>query len=137
MINAATFQYGGGAMNTPTQTLDSQSVLSFLIDYTAFHVPPSFSQDLGTHVYVTNNNFYHNFDAAMQIEPNGLLAGDPLHPLVSGHPFLRGNILQDNGIDGLAVVTSRVYFLNPTNNYQYIGPKEANFLPSAPRQPVR
>ena len=30
VINAATFQYGGGAMNTQTQTLPSQSVLSFL-----------------------------------------------------------------------------------------------------------
>ena len=58
----------------------------------------------------------------MQIEPNGLLAGDPLHPLVSGHPFLHGNVLQGNGIDGLAVVTSRTYYLDPSNNYQYIGP---------------
>ena len=38
----------------------------------------------------------------MQIEPNGLLAGDPLHPLASGHPFFRGNVMQGNGIDGLA-----------------------------------
>ena len=45
-----------------------------------------------------------NFDAAMQIDPNGLLAGDPLRPLVSGHPFFRNNVEQGNGIDGLAVV---------------------------------
>src|SRR5208282_6176845 len=88
VINAATFQYGGGAMNTQTQTLPSQSVLSFLTFDTLFALPPTFSPDLGTHVYITNNNFYHNFDAAMQVEPNGLLAGDPLHPLVSGLPFL-------------------------------------------------
>ena len=62
---------------------------------------------LGSHVYITNNNFYNNFDAAMQIEPNGLLAGDPLRPLVSGHPFFRGNVMQGNGIDGMVVTTNR------------------------------
>ncbi len=126
VINAATFQYGGGAMNTETQTLPSQSVLSFLTEPFLFPLPPTATPDLGTHVYITNNNFYHNFDAAMQIEPNGLLAGDPLHPLVSGHPFLHGNILKGNGIDGLAVVTSRSYYFDTGNSYQYIGPLEAN-----------
>ena len=122
MINAATFQYGGGAMNTQTQTIPSQSVLSFL--------RRPFPHVSGTHVYITNNNFYHNFDAAMQIEPNGLLAGDPLHPLVSGHPFFRGNVMQGNGIDGLAVVTSRSYlFEHPTSNTS--GPIEANLRPRA------
>ena len=65
----------------------------------------------------------------MQVEPNGLLAGDPLHPLVSGHPFLHGNILLGNGIDGLAVVTSRSYYFDTGNSYQYIGPLEANLGP--------
>ena len=63
----------------------------------------------------------------MQIDPNGLKAGDPLHPLVSGHPFLRGNVLQGNGIDGLAVVTSRFYLLN--SDEQYVGPIEINLNP--------
>ena len=49
----------------------------------------------------------------MQIDPNGLLAGDPLHPLASGHPFFRGNVMQGNGIDGLAVVTSPSYPTHP------------------------
>ncbi|HKM56567.1 MAG TPA: hypothetical protein VJY33_24395, partial [Isosphaeraceae bacterium] len=116
-------------MNTQTQTIPSQSVLSFL----------GGDSSLGTHVYITNNNFYNNFDAAMQIDPNGLLAGDPLHPLVSGHPFLRGNVLQNNGIDGLAVVTSRFYLLNA--DQQYVGPIEVNLpfpsdLPSAANQTV-
>ena len=128
VINAATFQYGGGAMNTPTLTLPSQSVLAFLTNYDLFPFPPT-TDTLGTHVYVTNNNFFHNFDAAMQIEPNGLLAGDPLHPLVSGHPFIHGNVLQSNGIDGMAVVTSRAYLFN-TASWQYIGPVEANLLPN-------
>ena len=73
---------------------------------------PTATPTLGTHVYITNNNFFHNFDAAMQIEPNGLLAGDPLTPLASGHPFFRGNVMQGNGIDGLAVVTNRVYLFD-------------------------
>ena len=52
----------------------------------------------------------------MQIEPNGLLAGDPLTPLASGHPFFRGNVMQGNGIDGLAVVTNRSTSSTPNYN---------------------
>ena len=59
----------------------------------------------------------------MQIEPNGLLARQPAHAAGSrAIPFFRGNVMQGNGIDGLAVVTDRAYFVNPTTNYQYIGP---------------
>ena len=71
----------------------------------------------------------------MQIEPNGLLAGDPLTPLVSGHPFFRGNVMQGNGIDGLAVVTDRVYVLDPNYNFNYIGPREATSSQRRLRQP--
>ena len=66
----------------------------------------------------------------MQIEPNGLLAGDPLHPLVSGHPFIHGNVLQGNGIDGMAVVTSWSYFFNATASWQYIGAGGGQCRPS-------
>ena len=59
----------------------------------------------------------------MQIDPDGLLAGDPMHPLASGHPFFRGNVLQGNGIDGLSVVTTRLSITsNPRGNY--IGPSK-------------
>ena len=112
VINDATFQYGGGAINTQEFTIDSQSVLAFLSDVTAPTFPVIFntySDADGTHAYITNNNFFHNFDAAMQIEPDGLLGGDPLTPLESGHPFFRGNVMTGNGIDGLSVVTDRVY----------------------------
>ena len=44
------------------------------------HLTPTLTIS-GTHVYITNNNFFNNFDAAMQIEPNGLMAGNPLTPL--------------------------------------------------------
>ncbi len=49
---------------------------------------------------VTNNDFFDNLDAPMQIEPNGLMAGDPLRPLLSGHPYFRGNVMKRNDIDG-------------------------------------
>ncbi len=124
VINDATFQYGGGSINTQRFTLPSQSVLSFITNFTEFTLPPTALDTLGAKVYITNNNFYNNFDAAMQIEPNGLLAGNPLTPLASGAPFLHGNVMTGNGIDGLSVVTARVYYQDPADNYQYIGPTE-------------
>jgi hypothetical protein len=122
VINAATFKYGGGAINTPDFTIPSQSVLAFITFDTTF-VTPFFSINSGTRAYITNNNFFDNFDAAMQIEPDGLLAGDPLRPLMSRHPFFRGNVMQGNGIDGLAVVTLRTYFFNQ-NFGTFLGPRE-------------
>ena len=128
VINDATFQYGGGAINTQSFTIDSQSVLAFItgLDVPTFPLHPTVTPTAGTHAYITNNNFYHNFDAAMQIEPDGLLAGDPLTPLESGHPFFRGNVMQGNGIDGLAVVTDRrLRTTTRPPNWNYIGPIEA------------
>jgi large repetitive protein len=125
VINDATFQYGGGALNTQNFTIPSQSVLAFITDDTTFPESPTFDPEDGSHIYITNNNFYYNFDAAMQIEPNGLMAGNALTPLASGAPFFRGNVMENNGIDGLAVVTDRIYYDDPADNYQYIGPREA------------
>ena len=89
VINAATFQYGGGAVNTQHFTMPSQSVLAFITDDIAVQPARRLrSTTSGSHVYITNNNFFHNFDAAMQIEPNGLLAGDPLTPLRVGPSVL-------------------------------------------------
>jgi large repetitive protein len=124
VINAAIFQYGGGEVNTQNFTIPSQSVLAFLTDYTDFNLPATAADDLGTHVYVTNNYFFNNFDAAMQIEPNGLLAGNPVTPLESGDPFLRGNVMTGNGIDALMVLTLQTYKF--TNNFtSYLGPFQA------------
>ena len=124
VINAATFQYGGGEVNTQDFTIPSQSVLAFIIDYTDFNLNPDDFTDAGTFVYVTNNNFFHDFDAAMQIEPNGILAGNPLTPLTSGNPFLRGNVMSNNGIDGLMVLTNQSYF-SSKNFASYLGPLQA------------
>ncbi len=126
VINKAQFQYGGGEVNTQNFTIPSQSVLAFITVYTDFTPPPGigFNPDLGSHVYITNNNFFNNFDAAMQIEPNGLLAGNPLTPLASGDPFLRGNVMTGNGIDGLMVLTDQLYLY--TNNFaSYLGPEQS------------
>ncbi|MGP0067921.1 MAG: hypothetical protein ACLQGP_30550, partial [Isosphaeraceae bacterium] len=136
VINDATFQYGGGSVNTRRFTIPSQSVLAFITLQTDFSLPPTALTNLGTHVYITNDNFYNNFDAAMQIEPNGLMAGNPLTPLESGAPFFRGNVMTGNGIDGLSVVTDRVYRLDATNNYNYVGPVEAIAGPGYANQTV-
>src|SRR5262249_28875241 len=138
VINNAAFKYGGGAIHTPTFTIPDQSVLAFLgglATFIGFPTPPTASVDLGSHVYITNNDFIDNFDSSMQIEPNGLKAGDPLHPLVSGHPFFRNNVMQGNGIDGLGVVTSRSYFATEPNAVN-IGPVEAVFGPGGVNQTV-
>ncbi len=129
VINDATFRYGGGQVNSRTFTIPSQSVLAFItFDWDGYFFV-SADPTLGTHAYITNNNFIDNFDSAMQIEPDGLLAGDPLRPLLSGHPFLRGNVMQGNGIDGLGVVANRVYQyldVNGVPNFDdYLGPRDA------------
>ena len=143
VINAATFQSGGGTVNTTNISIPSQSVLAFITDQTFFPVAPATDEnladglsDLGTKAYITNNNFFDNFDAAMQIEPNGLLAGNPLTPLASGAPFFRGNVLQGNGIDGLAVITARAYLENAATHFEYVGPIEAIGLPGYENQTV-
>ncbi len=127
VINNALFEYGGGAVNTQDFTLPSQSVLAFITYQSDFPLPASRTYGTqGTHAYITNNTFKNNFDAAMQIEPNGLLAANPLTPLASGHPFFRNNVMTGNGIDGLAVVTNRSYVSNATaTGIQYIGPQES------------
>lgn len=116
VIDQADFRFGGGAANGPARTIQSQSVLAFTMQsqLSAFtNAAPA-----GAFVMVTDNNFNDNFDAAMQIAPNGLLAADPLTPLTSGHPFFRRNVMVNNDINGLAVVTSRGYdtvnFARPT-----------------------
>src|SRR5262249_17622163 len=57
VINGATFKYGGGVIHTPAFSIPSQSVLSFITTTTFFTNPIG----PGTHVYITNNNFFNNF----------------------------------------------------------------------------
>jgi len=118
IVNRAEFRYGGGLVNGPEVSVPNQSVLAFITSDTPLSTPLNSGgfnpggvrlDELGTKVMVTNNDFYDNLDTPMQIEPNGLLAGDPLRPLLSGHPYFRGNVMKGNDIDGLAVVTSNVF----------------------------
>jgi large repetitive protein len=89
-------------------------------------VPTTAPNGFGTRVMVTNNVFQFNgiinpnnandysanppngplATAAIQITPDGLLAADPLRPLASGNPFFRNNVLTDNGLNGMEVLTS-------------------------------
>src|SRR5262249_37713589 len=48
VINAATFKYGGGALNTQDFTLDSQSVLAFITEDTDFTFSFDWDPTLGT-----------------------------------------------------------------------------------------
>ena len=63
---------------------------------------------------------FDNLDAPMHIQPNGLLAGDPLRPLLSGHPFFRGNVMQRNDIDTASSASrasrSRTWIKRPAGN---------------------
>ncbi len=61
----------------------------------------------------------------MQIEPNGLMAGNPLTPLQSGHPFFRGNVMPGNGIDGLMVTTNRSLPVQPRTTTRTSAREEA------------
>ncbi len=141
VVNNAQFRYGGGSVNGPTGTLPSQSVLAFITEETLLNTPLNSGQgngnggffavdplftplaQLGTRAIITNNDFFDNFDTAMQIEPNGLLAGDPTRPLVSGNPFFSNNLMQRNDIDGMAVVTSRTFAVSQDRT-QLLRPQE-------------
>jgi hypothetical protein len=139
VVNNATFQYGGGPVNGPTGSLPGQSVLAFITQNTRFATPLNSTTtggggrfrggagslfdplaQLGTHAIITNNNFYGNVDTPMQIEPNGLLAADPLRPLQSGDPFFHGNVLQRNDIDGMSIATESSLFLLTADETQVL-----------------
>lgn len=117
VIDESEIRYGGGFVNVPAGSLLSQNVLSFT-SFSGF-----FGGTGGTFVSVTNNNFNDNQDAPMAIRPNGLLAADPLVPLSSGNPFFRGNVMERNEINGLAVIANL--------SYADGGPVELAFDPNA------
>lgn len=108
VIDEAEFRYGGGSVNLPSGTIGQRDVLAFQVtvlpfvsSYDGFN--KTVQNAFGTKVKVTNNDFYDNNQAPMEIDPNGLLAADPLRPLLSGNPFFRGNIMQRNGLNGLEI----------------------------------
>ena len=120
VIDEAIFRYGGGNIIAPTGSLESRSVLDLSDDTGQFSLDFANAAPGGAFVSVTNNDFFDNLDAPIVVEPDQLLATDPLRPLVSGNPFLRGNVLQRNDINGLAI--------NTTLGVQVSGPT-TEFLP--------
>jgi len=105
VIDEATFQFGGGSVNSTGGTIAQRDVLAFQnASNTARSATPR-----GTTAYVSNNNFFDNLQAPISVDPNGLLSTDPLRPLLSGNPFFRGNIMQRNELNGMEVLPE---FLN-------------------------
>jgi hypothetical protein len=96
VINDSTIQYGGGLVNS-TGGSGGRHALQFV------GATGSGSVGTGTHVSITNNNFISNADVPIDITPNGLLAADPQRPLLSGNPFMRGNVFLNNDFNGLGV----------------------------------
>jgi hypothetical protein len=133
VIDQADFRFGGGSNAGPETSTPSQSVLAMTTPTGSSLTFASLTNTLaaGAFVMVTNNNFTDNFDAAMQVDPDSLLSADPVTPLVSGHPFFRGNVMQRNDIDGMAVVATRSYTFQGNLGGPLIRPQEAILLDSA------
>jgi large repetitive protein len=106
VMDEATVQFGGGSVNTAIGTTVQRDALAFVgaNGDSAFGVSDPFNPAFGSRAFVTNNDFFDNQQAAMSVEPNGLLAADPLRPLASGNPFIRGNLLQRNDLNGMEVL---------------------------------
>lgn len=116
VIDEAVFRYGGGPRNTERGTIAAQPVIYFISEFTAR--PPGTSGNdlrngLGTRVSFTNNTLEDNFEAALAIDPDGLLAADPLRPLSSGNPYFRNNVFQRNTYNGLRVFAAPGIVVTP------------------------
>ncbi len=109
VIDEATLEFGGGSVNTADSTIGQRDVLAF---QGAANSPGG--RFRGTTAYITNNNFLDNLQAPISDDPNGLLATDPLTPLVSGNPFFRGNVMTGNDLNGLEIKPETVF--NNTNS---------------------
>jgi hypothetical protein len=104
VINGTTFEFGGGSVNSANGTIPQRDVLAFQFAGGATEYGVTVFPAFGSRAYITNNNFFDNAEAGISVEPDGLLAGDPLRPLNSGNPFIRGNVLLRNDVNGLEVL---------------------------------
>ena len=100
VIDEATFEFGGGSVNIVSGTIPQRDILAFQNANQSGRT----DNPRGTKAYVTNSNFFDNLQAPISVDPNGLLATDPLRPLRSGNPFFRGNVLLRNQLNGLEVL---------------------------------
>ena len=91
VLNSTIFRYGGGSINTSGGT------------GTRHLLEVGGSDFDGAHISVTNNTFVANTDTAINLSAEALLAGDATRPLVSGNPFIHGNVFQSNDINGVGV----------------------------------
>ncbi len=90
VINGSIIRYGSGAVNTATGT-------GFL---NALSIDGG---GAGARLSLTNNIFDDNADVAVNLNDNALLAGDPQRPLLSGNPFIHGNLFLNNQFNGVGV----------------------------------
>ena len=99
VIDEATIQFGGGLVNTAGGSTGRHALE--IAGASGF-----FGSGSGAHISITNNNWFGNADVPMNITGDGLLAADPQRPLLSGNPFFRGNIFQNNDLNGLGVAAT-------------------------------
>ena len=109
VVNSAVFRYGGGPRNTAQGTDPGIGSFNFhhaleiggggLLSRPYYGIETS----VGAFVSITNNVFNYNADVGMNIDPQALLAGDPLRPLLTGDAFIHGNIFQNNDLDGVGI----------------------------------
>jgi hypothetical protein len=115
VIDESEFRFGGGIVNIPSGTIGQRDVLRFQ-GAGGRSLFGSTTGALGTTAYVTNNDFFDNLQAPIGIDPNGLLAADPLRPLSSGNPFFRGNVMTGNDFNGLEVLPALQNFVGYVPN---------------------
>ncbi len=125
VVDEAQFQYGGGLLNYFDGTFPSLNVLNFDASATATGTTAA---QFGAYASITNNDFLFNIDAPVAVRPNSLYAGDPTRPLSSGNPYFRGNVMQGNGIDGLAVLASVAYNPNGPVEQPVTGAGTGNYF---------
>ena len=91
VINSADIRYAGGIVNTPTGSAQQH----------ALEINPG--NGIGSNIMVTNDTFTDNLDVPINLRPNALEAGDPSRPLLSGDPFIHGNVFQRNDFNAVGI----------------------------------
>ncbi len=144
VINNATIEYGGGFVNIATGT-ETRHALEFagasaIFANTGFgfNFGEPTGAGTGTHAMITDDNFYYNGnfpypvlagtqqpEPAINITPNGLVAGNPDAPLLSGAPFIHNNVFIGNGYNGVGIGADNTY-PTPINNQQSLSVLDFN-----------
>ena len=115
VINGATIQYGGGFVNTASGTTGRHALELAGAGGVA-------QNGTGTHVSITDNNFFDNLDVPINITANGLFAGNEAQPLLSGAPFFHLNVLQRNSDNALGVAGNSGQLEDPAQTVNAVWP---------------